>query len=117
MHTAQPHANVRHALFSLLIRNDIMQGGNKVEVKMEEQQSQNEEKVQKMDFTVLNASDSRISMQFSEHMKLPQVSLNLGCNPLKADLQTIPPNHLKLDRNVRRVFKKKKKNHTLKPKS
>lgn len=52
VHTVQPHANVRHALFSLLIRNDIMQGGNKVEVKMEEQQSQNEEKVQKMDFTV-----------------------------------------------------------------
>lgn len=85
-----------------------MQGGNKVEVKMEEQQSQNEEKVQKMDFMVLNASDSRISMQFSEHMKLPQVSPNLGCNPLKADLQTIPPNHLKLDRNVRRVLKKNK---------
>lgn len=85
-----------------------MRGGNKVEVKTEEQQSQDGEKVQKMDFTVLNASDSRISMQFSEHMKLPQVSPNLGCNPLKADLQTIPPNHLKLDRNVRRVLRKKK---------
>lgn len=46
-----------------------MQPGNKVTVKMKKQ----EEKVQKMDFTVLNASDSLISMQFSEHMKLPQV--------------------------------------------
>lgn len=26
MHTIQPHANVRHALFPLLIRNNIMQG-------------------------------------------------------------------------------------------
>lgn len=75
MHIMRPCPNVRHVLF-LLITNDIMQGGNKVTVKMKKQQSprkKNEEKVQKMDFTVLNASDSLISMQFSEHMKLPQV--------------------------------------------
>lgn len=30
-------------------------------------------KVKKMDFTVLYASDSLISMQFSKYMKLPQV--------------------------------------------
>lgn len=33
-------------------------------------------------------------MQFNKYMKLPQV-FNLSCNPLKADLQTLPPNHLK----------------------
>lgn len=53
-----------------------------------------------MDFTVLNDSESLISMQFSEYMKLPQVS-NLSCNPLKEDLQTIPPNHFQPDWNAR----------------
>lgn len=32
-----------------------------------------EKRAQKMDFKVLNASDSLVSMQFSEYMKLPQV--------------------------------------------
>lgn len=53
-----------------------------------------------MDFKVLTASDSLISMQFNVYTKLPRFS-NLSCNPLKEDLQSIPPHYFKADRNVR----------------
>lgn len=53
-----------------------------------------------MDFKVLTASDSLISMQFNVYMKLPRFS-NLSFNPLKEDLRSIPPHYFKADRNVR----------------
>lgn len=52
-------------------------------------------------------------MQFSKYMKLPQV-FNLSCNPLKADLQTLPPNHLK---QTEMWSQEKKNNNTFEMKS
>lgn len=48
----------------ILYKDYVLEGGNTVTVMLTQK---------KEGFTVLCASDSLISMQFSEHMKLPQV--------------------------------------------